>query len=86
MLLFSFKFYSCVELPYLQKPGEPIWRRLEQLNSDFSGVNDSNSSTESRLLWQHRLLLPHDDADRLLQLTCAQGFYVTIDDYTLPGN
>jgi hypothetical protein len=77
--------FSCVELPYEQEPQAPIWTRLNVLNSDYEGVCSFESSTTARLMWQHRLLLAQDNVQRLLELTCAQGFYVSIDDYTLPG-
>lgn len=77
--------FSCVEVPIIpHKTG--VWGRLADLNLEYEDVSDNKSTTASRLLWQRRLLLTHDDAGRLLELHCSQGFYVTTDDYILPGN
>jgi hypothetical protein len=84
--LFQFYYFSIVEMPLFQSDKAAIWHELSKLNLDFQGVSDHEHKSISMLLWQHRLMLAHDkNATRLLQLTCSQGFYIHMDDYTLPG-
>ena len=83
--VFFFSFYfSIVEIPFYQDDNATIWRHLRELKDEWSGVDDTKAS--SMLLWQHRLMVAHENnATRLLELTCVQGFYIHMDDYILPG-
>ena len=87
MVTFLFLFFSIVEIPHYQDEKAKIWQMLRSLNDDYHGVIDTEHKTASMLLWQHRLMLAHENnATRLLELTSSQGFYIHMDDYTRPGN
>ena len=83
--LFS-NYFSIAEIPFYQTNKAKIWLELRELNEEYHGVIDYENKTASMILWQHRLMVAHEkNANRLLELTSSQGFYIHMDDYTMPG-
>jgi hypothetical protein len=63
-----------------------IWSKLDTLDQKYEGVDDQSDTDAARILWDERLQVMHNnDGRRLKQLAAGHGFYITIDDYPLPG-
>ncbi len=71
------------EIPKLDdKPYLP----LQSIDIKYADIEDDSDTDEARLLWDDRLSLMHNNnATRLKQLAASHGFYISIDDYNLPG-
>ena len=86
-IFFFSNLFSIAEIPHIKSNKAKIWLDLSELNNEFDGIIDHEHKTASMILWQHRLMLAHENnATRLLELTAARGFYIHMDDYTLSGN
>ena len=78
-------FCSVAEIPTLL-PHMLAWKELQALEAKHEGVDDEADSPAARLLWAERLLfMQRRNSKRLIQLAAGHGFFIHMDDYTLPG-